>query len=107
MWQKIEDSNYSYMFETDDFNIYPKDKNGKTRVVAVKRRLFHFKHNTTGEIITFKFYLHQKQWYWSDSRMAKGNCGEQHVMTEIARIAFKKNENTARSMVRSLFMSSV
>lgn len=106
MWVKIEDSNYLFMFDTDDFKIFPQSKTG-TAVVTIKRRQFFLKHITTGEVIEFRFYLHQKRWYWSDSRQGAGNCGENHALSEIARLLFKRDVKKAQDLVHGSFLSAV
>jgi hypothetical protein len=88
---------YDVSVEHENFNIYPKDKDGETMCVPVERIKFNL-HHTSGEVVTFKRYLHAAKWYWNDSR-EKGPCGEQHVLSEVARMLFDGDSNKAINML--------
>lgn len=77
---------YNVTVDSETYHIYPVNSRGETcRVTRVYHR-FYVQHES-GTLVVFKRYLHQKRWYWNDSRM-KGPCSESHVLSEVSRMLF-------------------
>lgn len=94
--------NWEAMTEREAYRIFPKDKEGKTRVLWVKRVFIRLrrqlKDGSYAELF-FKHYLHQRNRYWRDSRHEKGSCPKKHVQTELARLLFDGNREQALNMM--------
>jgi hypothetical protein len=92
---------FEYTIKNESFRIFPKGKDGKTRPVWVKRAFLHLRRklldDTFAEIF-FKYYLHQRNFYWADGRQ-KGSCHRRHVRKELARMLFEKNEERATALM--------
>jgi len=84
MWTAF--GKYSVMADSETFRIYPKNKQGQT-VPVTRINYKWFVRHESGTLVVFKRYLHQKRWYWSDSRV-KGPCSEEHVLAEVSRMLF-------------------
>lgn len=90
--------NYDVSVTSEDFFIYPEDKEGNSMRVPVSRTCFHL--SRLGTTVTFKRYKHRGRWYWNDSRV-KGPCSEELVFGEIARMLFKNDKTQAKNLVLS------
>ena len=104
MSDKIEwtrQGKYEYTIQNESFRIFPKGKDGKSRPVWVKRAFIHIRRKLLDDTfaeVSFKYYLHQRNFYWRDSRH-KTSCPELHVREELARMLFGKCENQASKMM--------
>jgi hypothetical protein len=77
--------NWTVSSERESFRIFPKSKDGTTRPITRVNQFINFTCLRSGSTITFKRYLHQKNWYWRDSRDTKP-CDEGAVHREMARM---------------------
>lgn len=92
---------FEYTIQNESFRIFPKGPDGKTRPVWVKRAFLHLRRKVldgTLSKIFFKYYLHQRNFYWSDSRK-KGSCTKHFVRKELARMLFEKDEEKALALM--------
>jgi hypothetical protein len=89
---------YAITTDRDEFRIFPRNKHGQTRPVRIVRIFIKLTEDTTKEEITFKRYLHRKQWYWGDSRV-NGPVSDAHVIGEIARMAFGGDHGAAVTLM--------
>lgn len=97
MWTPI--GNYEVTVDSEQFYIFPTNKRDETFRVSIDRTCFHLKHNKAG-LVTFKRFKHQGRWKWNDSR-SKGACSESHVIREVARMLFQKDESQAKAWLIS------
>ena len=92
---------FEYTVQNESFRIFPKGPDGKTRPVWVKRAFIHLRTrllDDTFSAIFFKYYLHQRNFYWHDSRQ-KGSCHKRHVNKELARMLYEKSEEKAEQLM--------
>jgi hypothetical protein len=85
----------------ETFRIFPKGRDGKTRPVTIRRVWVDVRRETlTGDYsgMTFKYYSHQKNLFWGDSRK-KGSCSKAHVRDELARMIFKGDKSCAAEFI--------
>lgn len=85
----------------ESFRIFPKGRDGETRPVTIRRvwvEVRREKLDGTHGGMSFKFYLHQKNLYWGDSRK-KGSCSKAHVRRELARMVFQRDEAMAEELM--------
>lgn len=93
MWTPI--GIYEVAVESEQFFIYPENKRtGETFRVNIERTCFHLRHKSR-DAVTFKRFRHQGKWKWNDSR-GKGSVSEQHVVSEVARMLFNRDEEKAK-----------
>ena len=97
-----EHGNWQSRLEKEAYKIFPKGKDDKRLVIWIRRVYLHLrrelKDGSFAEI-TFKYYLHQRHTYWSDSRHKKGSVHQRHVVNEVARLLFKKDKHPAQRLV--------
>ena len=88
--------------EREQFRIFPKGPDGKSIPVTLRRVYVHLRRklkNDTYATLFFKYYLHQRNFYWADSRHDKGSCPRHHVESELARLLFKGDKENAKRLV--------
>lgn len=101
-WETI--GTYRVRITPDHFRIFPKDAEGKTRPVWVKRVYVELQKSLeTGHVVgvTFKHYLHQRNLYWADLRREEGkqSCPSFHVRRELARLLFEGDRDKANRLM--------
>ncbi len=83
--------------DSETFRIFPKGRDGKSRPVTLVRNFLYLRH-PSGTMVVFKRYLHQKKWFWRDSRDTT-HCPEHHVVAEVARMVFGGDRGKAMDLV--------
>lgn len=90
---------YDVAINGEEFYIFPENKRtGETMRVTIDRTFFHLRYNKSQDVVTFKRFKHQGKWKWNDSR-GKGSVSEQHVVSEVARMLFDKDEGKAKNFL--------
>lgn len=59
---------YSFTTDVEAYRIFPKGPDGKSRPIWIKRVYLTLRHNETLQEVLFKYYKHQRNYYWSDER---------------------------------------
>jgi hypothetical protein len=77
---------WSVTSDQETFRIFPKDKRGNTRPIT-RINQFLYLQGSNGQMITFKRYLHQGQWYWRSSQVNKP-IYDLDVRDELSRLLF-------------------
>ncbi len=88
--------------EHERFKIFPKGPDGKSIPITLRRVYVNLRRllkDDTYAKICFKHYIHQRNFYWSDSRHDKGSCPRHHVESEVARLLFKGDKIKAGRLV--------
>lgn len=93
---------FDIAIENESFRIFPKDSEGKTRPVWIKRAIVYLKRRDTQDQLFFKYYLHQRRYYWADSRKPKGSVPIRHVRKELARMLYKGNIEAANRLMSQI-----
>ena len=89
---------YQVTIDYDGFDIFPESKKtGKTFKLSLSRTYFRLRHESN-DVVTFKWFNHQGKWKWNDSR-SKGCVSESHVVSEVARMLFQKDEEQAKNFL--------
>lgn len=92
-----------YIFPKDENGKGLKTKDGKSLMILIDKIIIELRHAVYGEV-TFKRYLFRGKWLWSDSRM-KGSCGEDHAVTEIARMLYERDSDKAKDFLVGLILN--
>lgn len=79
-WNQAGESNYEYQIWDLSRKIFPENKDGKRIPINLVTFRLTLRHKISGSS-TFHKYLHQKKWYWRDSRNEK-NCPRREVVKE-------------------------
>lgn len=78
--------------------IYPVNpRTGKSIRVRLVKMFLNFTH-ANGRALSFSRYKHQKRWLYRDSRHKNG-CTRDHVVREVARLAYDGNIAQAHALV--------
>ena len=100
MWKLI--GNYEVAVTSEQFYIFPENaKTGEQMRLSIDRTFFHLRHAKSQFIVTFKRFRHQGQWKWNDSR-GTGSVNELHVVSEIARMLFGRDEMKSKKFLSEL-----
>lgn len=103
-WQQVSHPTKEVAFEQEVFRIFPKGRDGKTRPVSIHRTFIHVRDRRWPGQVTFKRYLHQKQWHWKDSRDSK-SCSELAVVKELADMCCGGDKEQAKDLIIKAMLS--
>jgi hypothetical protein len=92
---------YLVSHDAETFRIFPKNRAGETVPVTRFNYFLYLRCTFSGQLVTFKRYLHQKNWFWRDSRDAKPT-DDRSVQKEVARMLFKGDEGKAGLLLTSM-----
>ncbi len=90
--ETVKIGNYLVSAEREIFRIFPKAADGTTRPITRNNQFLYLKR-----------YLHQKQWFWRDSRDAK-HSDEGHILSEVARMLFGGEQYKAQEILLAAIM---
>jgi hypothetical protein len=90
-------SNYDIIQNEENYRIFPKGQDGKSRPVRVWNRHIICKHKRSGETVTFKAYLHRNTVYYRDLRDS-GPSTYRDVHAALSRLC--KDENLATTLLQ-------
>ena len=81
------DSKGNYLLIDDDATkkIFPKDRNGKSLMVTIRKHVLTLKHKDSGDEVSFSRNQARGRWYYHDSRV-KGSVSRFEIVKSIQRM---------------------
>lgn len=101
--ETVKIGNYLVSADREIFRIFPKAADGTTRPITRNNQFLYLRCAITGTLVVMKRYLHQKQWFWRDSRDAK-HSDEGHILSEVARMLFGGEQYKAQEVLLAAIM---
>lgn len=95
---------WSYRLRYEAFRIFPKNKEGESIPVWVRRSFLEMKTDLkdgSAAVIVVKYFKHRRQFYWSDSRQ-KGSQPRHQIKSEVARLLFQGNRELADRLLKEV-----
>lgn len=100
MTSPVKIGNYLVHADSEKFRIFPQNRFGEVTPITRENQFLYLRCQTTGSLTVLKRYLHQKQWFYRDSR-DKNRSDETLVLGEIARMLFNGDKERAGSLLVS------
>ncbi len=94
----VQIGNYLVSADSETFRIFPKNKKGQTTPITRINQFLYLRCAKSGVTTVFKRYLHQKRWYWRDSRDTQPTS-ESAVLSEVSRMLFQGNKDKAQDLL--------